>query len=67
MITTERKPKIGNRAAHVVARLVLANGTVAGEGYGATEETAIYFAIQEAAQGNEQARTRAAFERRIRA
>lgn len=48
MITITEVPARAGRDAYVRARLVLSNGTVAGEGYAGTVDNAIYFAIVDA-------------------
>ena len=48
MLTFQEVPKVGNVAAHVVAKIVLSSGVVAGEGKAGTRENAIYLACQDA-------------------
>lgn len=48
MITYEKREAVGQAAQHVVARVVLADGHVAGTGFGPTEAVAARFACDDA-------------------
>ncbi len=48
MFTIQRKAAKPGFAPHIIARIVLSDGTVAGEGYAQTEANAKHFAAQDA-------------------
>lgn len=62
----KRVARVGNVMEHYVARLISGiDGAVLGEGYAAIPANAYWNAILDAERGDERARDRAAFERRM--
>lgn len=51
MLTITEMRASYNASAHYTARIVLSDGTVVGEGYGPTAESAEYFAVKDAIVG----------------
>ena len=51
MFTVMHQAASGNRAAFYTARIVLASGVIAGEGYAGLAVNALQFAVEDARQG----------------